>query len=242
MALVLVAAGCGRRLAHERPPRPSEVRDFEQLFARNCSGCHGAEGRLGPAPPLADPLFLAIIPEAEMKRVVSEGRARTLMPAFAREQGGTLTAEQVDIVISGVRKKWAGKPDDTAGPLPDYLAPADKTDVHARANREEAFQVFALSCGNCHGTSGQGGNEAGPLKNAAFLSLVSDQALRRIVITGRPDLGMPDFRKLGAMLPAGQPLTNEQIADVVALVASWRRPVEQSQTASAAAAGGSSER
>ena len=29
----------------------------------NCAGCHGADGKLGPAPPLNDPLFLAIIPD-----------------------------------------------------------------------------------------------------------------------------------------------------------------------------------
>ena len=28
-----------------------------------------------------------------------------------------------------------------------------------------------------------------------FLALVSDQALRRIIITGRPDLGMPNYRR-----------------------------------------------
>jgi hypothetical protein len=76
---------------------------------------------------------------------------------------------------------------------------------------------------------------AGPLRNAAFLSLISDQALRRIVITGRPDLGMPNFVALGKTLPGGQPLTNEQIADVVALLASWRTPDTQTRTTKTAA-------
>ncbi len=198
------------------------MHDFDQLFTQNCSGCHGAEGRFGPAPPLADPLFLEIIPEAEFTRVVSEGRASTLMPAFARAHGGALTDEQIAILVHGIRAKWK-KPDfASGGPLPDYLTPAHTGDVHSRENREAALQVFGQVCGNCHGLRGQGGKQAGALRDTAFLSLVSDQLLRRIVITGRSDLGMPDFRRLGAMQPSGQPLTSQQIADVVALMASWR--------------------
>lgn len=228
LVVSLSLTGCGRRAARQQEfQRPSEVRDFDQLFARNCSGCHGAEGQLGPAPPLADPLFLAIIPDEEFTRVVSHGRAATLMPAFARESGGTLTDEQIAILVHGVRAKWATNDVAAQGPFPSYLTPADTGDVHALANREMALQVFGLVCGNCHGQRGEGGKEAGALRKPDFLSLISDQALRRIVITGRPDLGMPDFRRLGAMLPAGQPLTNQQIADVVTLLASWRHPLER---------------
>jgi cytochrome c oxidase cbb3-type subunit 3 len=222
-ALLLVAlSGCGRRAALEQFVRPGEVRDFDQLFAQNCSGCHGAEGQFGPAPPLNDPVFQEIISDAEITRIISEGRASTLMPAFARAQGGSLTDEQISILVRGIREKWK-KPDLAgAGPLPAYVTPADSGDVHSLANREAALQVFGQVCGNCHGLHGQGGKQAGALRDSAFLSLVSDQLLRRIMITGRADLGMPDFRRLGAMQPSGQPLTSQQIADVVALMASWR--------------------
>jgi len=239
LILLLIGAtlGCGRRLAQQRYERPEDVRNFEQLFAQNCSGCHGAAGRLGPAPPLADPLFLAIIPEAEFTRVVSQGRTATLMPAFAREHGGPLTDEQIGILVRGILAKWSNAEAAGAGPLPDYLVPANTVDTHSLENKELALQVFGSSCSTCHGSHGQGGKEAGALRDPAFLSLLSEQALRRIVITGRPDLGMPDFRRLGAMLPAGQPLTNQQITDVVALVASWRHPHEPS-AAQAKSAGG----
>ncbi len=219
-------SGCGRRLAQERFERPEDVRNFDELFAHNCSGCHGAAGRLGPAPPLNDPLFLAIIPEAELTRVVSQGRTATLMPPFAREQGGPLTAEQIAILVRGIRSKWSNAEAAGPGPLPDYLASSSATATTSLENKEIALQVFGSSCSTCHGSHGQGGKEAGALRDPALLSLLSEQALRRIVITGRPDLGMPDFRRLGAMLPAGQPLTNQQISDVVALVSSWRHPHE----------------
>jgi mono/diheme cytochrome c family protein len=45
----------GRPDEAERYRRPAEVRDFETLYAEQCSGCHGADGRLGPTRPLADP-------------------------------------------------------------------------------------------------------------------------------------------------------------------------------------------
>jgi hypothetical protein len=48
--------------------------------------------------------------------------------------------------------------------------------------------------------------------------LVSDQALRTSIIAGRRDLGHPDWRGY----PPGQPLTAQQVADVVAWLASKR--------------------
>ena len=56
-ALALAAvAGCdslpGKPKPEDRPIRPDQVTDFGKLFQANCSGCHGTNGTLGPAPPL----------------------------------------------------------------------------------------------------------------------------------------------------------------------------------------------
>ena len=51
---------------------------------------------------------------------------------------------------------------------------------------------------------------------------MSDQALRRIIITGRVDLGMPSYREHRGRADSFAPLTAEEIADLVALLASWR--------------------
>jgi cytochrome c oxidase cbb3-type subunit 3/ubiquinol-cytochrome c reductase cytochrome c subunit len=53
--------------------------------------------------------------------------------------------------------------------------------------------------------------------DGSFLALVSNQNLRTTVIAGRPDLGHPDWRSL-----PGQPLTNEQVTDVVSWLISQR--------------------
>jgi hypothetical protein len=46
--------------------------------------------------------------------------------------------------------------------------------------------------------------------------------LRRFVITGRPDLGMPDYAGSKGRPEDFQPLTAENVTDVVALLAYWR--------------------
>ena len=65
VASVVLLAGCdwlpGRPQEADRPLRPSEVRDFARLWGENCAGCHGADGELGPAAPLANPTYLAWI-------------------------------------------------------------------------------------------------------------------------------------------------------------------------------------
>jgi hypothetical protein len=63
----------------------------------------------------------------------------------------------------------------------------------------------------------------GAINNQAFLALISDQALRRYAITGRPDLGMPAFDGDSGR-PAGfRPLSSPEIDNLVELLAYWRR-------------------
>ncbi len=54
-------------------------------------------------------------------------------------------------------------------------------------------------------------NEAGSaVTNDVFLTLVSDQSLRTVVIAGRPELGAPDWR---GNVP-GKPMSEQEITDV----------------------------
>jgi mono/diheme cytochrome c family protein len=171
---------------------------------------------------LNDELLLSLITETELRRIISEGRSGTLMPAFGTASGGQLTIEQVAILAAGLKENWSGHP----GPkvVPPYLLAAGGT-----GNAAAGTKVFARACACCHGEDGQGGRsggkdgqEVGAIHDSDFLALTSVQALRRYVITGRPDLGMPNFAD-----PAGRPegftsLTKQDVADVVALLASWK--------------------
>ncbi len=209
-----VLAGCdwpGRPKESDRPIPAEQVKDFGELYATHCSGCHGADGKNGPAPPHNDPLFLAIVPDKVLRTVITEGRTGTPMTAFAKDRGGPLTDEQIDILARGIKEHWAA-PEKVKGHPPPYLLSEAKS-----GDREAGLKVFARDCAMCHGKQGQGGDDAGPLRDPSFLALVSDQALRRYAITGRPDFGMPDYIKRG-----DDELTSQEINDLVALLAYWR--------------------
>jgi mono/diheme cytochrome c family protein len=202
---------------------------FSVLFQENCIACHGANGKLGPAPPLNDRLFLALVPDTELHRVISEGRTGTLMPAFAASQGGHLTDAQIKVLAHGIRKEWRSTESAPVG-APPYLATQAKTNNAAPGNRDDGLKVFTRACAGCHGDHGQGGRHGGEaggklvgaINDPNFLALISDQALRRLVITGRPDLGMPDYAGTKGRPENFQPLTSEDVTHIVALLASWR--------------------
>lgn len=236
LAATMFLAGCewrGKPDPADRPLRPSQVTDFDTLFQQSCTGCHGADGAMGPAPALNDPLFLAIVPEEVLRDVVTNGRPGTLMPAFIERKGGSLTAEQIDIIVTNIRARWSNADKLPAPPLPEYRATIG-VGGRATGDVERGRTLFAATCAGCHGADGLGGELAGALNSAPFLALASDQLLRRITITGRPELGMPNFVKLGEQGPDKRPLTNDQVNDLVALLASWR--VASGDAASATAA------
>src|SRR5262249_50851292 len=188
-----------------------------------CAGCHGADGRLGPAPPLNDPNFLALASEEDLLTVIAEGRAvtpgqKSPMPAFARDRGGALTAAQVKALAEGIKPRW--------GP-PRSVPRAFKGAGAGSGDKHRGARLFARACAGCHGNDGEGVKREGKLlrkiNDPAFLALISDQALRRYAITGRPDLGMPAYDDKAGRPADFKPLTAVDIDDLAALLACWRQ-------------------
>jgi mono/diheme cytochrome c family protein len=215
-------AGCdslpGRPSPANREVLAAQVMAFDVLYSRNCAGCHGADGRLGAARPLNDPVYLALVPHDRLRKIIGEGVPGTSMPASGASAGGDLADAQIDALVKGMLARW-GRPDTVKGlTLPPYEAPATGS---SPAAREQGAVVYASACARCHGPGGQGGPKAGSIVDPSFLALVSDQSLRTTVIAGRPDLGKPDWRE---DIP-GQPLTPEQISDLVAWLVGHRQPV-----------------
>ena len=190
---------------------PNQVSDFTTLYADNCAGCHGAQGRGGAAIALADPVYLAIIDESAMRKVIANGVHGTSMPAFAQSAGGMLTDKQVDAITSGIFSRWGRKGILDGSNPPPYAANTPGNAAHGEL-------VYDTYCASCHGTHGAGGPKGSSITNDSFLALVSNQGLRTIVIAGRPDLGAPDWR---GNIP-GNPMTDHEITDVVAWLASRR--------------------
>ena len=211
----IVLAGCG--MPHGQPNKgsevlaPNEVLDFGTLYAENCAGCHGAKGHGGAAIALANPVYLAIADDAAIRKVIANGVRGTSMPAFAVSAGGMLTDAQIDVITKGIRSSWSQQGILEAGTPPSYL-PKSSGDAQ---RGELAYKTY---CESCHGPGGCGGPKGSSITDDSFLALVGDQGLRTIVITGRPELGAPDWR---GNLP-GRPMSDQEVTDVVSWLATRR--------------------
>jgi len=201
----------GRPTKDSEEPAPSEISDFRTLYAENCAACHGAEGRGGPAVALADPVYLAIVDEPSMRKAIANGVHGASMPAFAQSAGGMLTDKQIDVIAGGIRSRWS-QPGVIDGVKPPSYTAKSTGDVQ---RGEASYRTY---CSSCHGPQGQGGPKGSAITNDSFLAMVSDQGLRTIAITGRPDLGAPDWR---GNTP-GKPMSDQEITDVVAWLVSHR--------------------
>jgi mono/diheme cytochrome c family protein len=122
-----------------------------------------------------------------------------------------LTNQQIDVITQQIRGRWS-RPGilDGANP-PEYAA-------KSAGDPQSGQAVYKTYCESCHGPNGRGGPKGSAITNDSFLALVSDQALRTIVIAGRPELGAPDWR--GNL--RGKPMSDQEVTDVVAWLASRR--------------------
>src|ERR1700751_3899864 len=134
----------------EVPIVPNDVSDFKVLYAQNCSGCHGPDGKGGAAISLADPVYLAIADDAVVRRAATNAIAGTAMPAFAQSAGGMLTSKQIDLIVGGIRAR---------GSNPDALREANPPPYSSSepGNPSRGFDVFVNCCSSFHGAGGRGG-------------------------------------------------------------------------------------
>jgi mono/diheme cytochrome c family protein len=122
-----------------------------------------------------------------------------------------LTDAQIDAIAQGIRSRWSRQGVLNMAEAPPY-APKSAGDAQ---RGEVAYKTY---CESCHGLGGCGGPKGSSITDDSFLALVSDQGLRTIVITGRPELGAPDWR--GNV--QGRPMSDQEVTDVVAWLASRR--------------------
>jgi cytochrome c oxidase cbb3-type subunit 3 len=208
-------SGCGsapgQPVPGETPAIPSAISDFGILYAANCSGCHGQDGKGGAALALANPVYLAVVDDATLRNAASNGIPGTSMPAFAQSAGGLLTDKQIDVIVDGIRQRWS-KPNALDGAI---APPYSSTES---GNASHGSTAYATYCQSCHGVGGHGSQQASSIVDGAFLALVSEQELRTIVIVGRPEIGAPDWRN---DVP-GRPMSPQDVSDVVAWLAAQR--------------------
>ena len=221
LAMGLALPGCNHVPGYPGPGpevlRPEQQLDFATLYKKNCAACHGENGNHGPAIALSNPVYLAIAGEDTLRDITAKGTDGKLMPAFAKSAGGVLTDQQVSVLAHGIIQHW-GKPDLISAQNP----PPYKATLSGDVSRGQ--QQFVRSCASCHGVEGagidhsaSGGAKIGSVVDQSYLALISDQAIRSFIIAGLPDEGMPDWRSDSAT-----PMTDQQITDIVAWMASLR--------------------
>lgn len=213
LSLALLAAGCGRLPRDPEPTYvpPDQVTDFHALYNTNCRACHGVNGQNGPAIDLANPEYQALVDDATLRNVITHGMPGTQMPAWAQSAGGMLTDAQVNALISGMRQEWQ-KPNAFAGATPPpYAEPAAAGAKPQTGDPHNGQQLYQAHCLSCHT-----GHARQELTSPIYLALVSDQALRTIIIAGRPDIGQPDWRHDNGQLSA------QDVTDIVAYLSSLR--------------------
>jgi len=232
LALATVAfapVGCGTIPGRPGPGpevvRPEQVLDFAALYKQNCAACHGENGRNGAAISLANPVYIAVAGEDQLRNVIAKGVPGKLMPAFAKSAGGMLTDDQVSVLAQGIVKQWGNSSLFAGQNLPPYQATSP-------GNAEHGFETYSVFCARCHGANGEGGpadgnahsskGKLGSIVDPSYLALISDQNLRSIVIAGRPDEEMPDWRNDVPQSMPANPMTDQQITDILAWMASKR--------------------
>jgi len=217
-ALCLGCVGCGAPGRPAPGPEvrlPEQVMEFTTLYKQNCAGCHGENGKNGAAISLANPVYLAVAGQATLRQVTANGIAGTLMPAFEKSAGGTLTDRQIDILVQGIFQMWSRPNVLGALAAPPYVA-------SAKGDPTQGQKTFAEFCAHCHGADGKGAKDApGSIVDASYLALVSDQSLRSTIVAGRPEQGMPDWRS-DVSGSGSRAMSDQEVADVVAWIAAQR--------------------
>jgi cytochrome c oxidase cbb3-type subunit III len=187
----------------------------DALYKKNCSTCHGFDGKGGVGVPIALPSFLDSVSDDYLKATIRTGRPGRVMPSF-----NLLSDAQVSAIVKYMRS-WSEKP----APIEDKSTVA--------GDSKHGKQLFEKHCVQCHGIDGVGGKGTGvtysrkrdqpiiapALNNAGFLASASDSMIRHMITYGIDGTPMPSMRAAG--------LTENEINDVVSYIRSFEKSAEK---------------
>ena len=129
-------------------------------FLVTCAQCHGPRGEGGVGPSLRD----TKLDEDNLIKTVSRGRPKTVMPAFATEEGGIYTVYQIRDIVEFIRH-WDDDileevrheliEDGVLTPIPAPTSPS--------AAGPDGLQLFKqFGCTACHTIEGVSTSSVGP--------------------------------------------------------------------------------
>ena len=184
----------------------SEWAEGFQLYANNCTVCHGIEGE---GSDLGVPLNTADIQSRnadELIRIVSEGVSGTAMVPWR----SALTPAEIEAIV-GFLQHWHEIEAEGVVLTPPEPIWVDIEDPEAMFDLGE--RLYSTTCVACHGEEGSGGT--GPVLNSQqVLTANTDDQLRNTIINGgwRPNSSMPSF---------GDRLTSVELDALVAYLRAW---------------------
>ncbi len=196
----------------DRAPTPAELAAADLVdagkvaYISNCYMCHGYEavGKVGVAPSLSNPHFLALATDRFIATTVREGRVGTAM-APRRD----VSRQDLAAIIAYLRS------------LPTQQVEAVALDAEYRAAGDagRGADHFGRYCSPCHGLHGAGyaeGTIAPGIALPGFLHIVSDAYILETIKRGRRGTAMRSF--LGAQGLAQ--LTEKDMEDIIVFLRS----------------------
>jgi len=203
LAVLLACTGCG----DSEPSEDPRLEAGRELYAEYCALCHGESGEgyaADQANALSNQQFLSTASDEFLRQGITRGRPDTVMSAWGEELGGPLSATDVDALVVFIRS-WQM--------VPSINVDAIDVQPGAALLGEAAYGAY---CATCHGDDGLGGDYMS-VANPEFLANASDGFLWTVIRQGRPKTAMEGY---------AEQLSAADINDVVALLRSWQKPID----------------
>lgn len=191
--------------------REEKVRRGAALFVANCARCHGAEGYgTNRAPMLHSKYYLGQVSDSFLKHTISDGRPRTIMPAWGQDSGGPLNPQEIDQLVAFIRN-WET-------PLVEVGRTVTASGLPA-ASVEGGQETFEWFCSECHGRDGKTptGSEDRVANSPETLAKLDDPTIRQRILDGGKE--MPGFRAL---------LSQAEVEGLLAFINTWPRETLES--------------
>jgi len=187
-------------------PEGSSWAEGIELYANNCTICHGVNGEGSDLGVPLNTTELRTREADELERIIREGVTGTMMASWKN----ILSNDQIESLVTFLQN-W-----DVIEGEGLVLEPPEPIRIDLD-NPEELLslgeRIFNTTCVSCHGVDGSGGT--GPALNSLqILTRNSDDQIMNTIINGgrRPNSSMPAF---------GDSLTSVELTAIVDYIRSW---------------------
>jgi mono/diheme cytochrome c family protein len=184
-----------------------------QIYAENCTVCHGEDGQGRVGATLAKD-WPSIRPDLKVRDTIRRGIPGTLMPAWGQAFGGPLNDQEIDAVTFYILSWQSG------GPI--YIHPIQTPSVQlaltpppgVTGDPNRGALLYTSNCVVCHGIEGEGRVGANLAKD--WPSIRPDLLVKSTIENGVEGSVMPAWSR-----EHGGPLTEQDIDDTVAFILTW---------------------